>query len=149
MWLCRNDYHWPSQIFPSISSTNPYTGETNSKGARAGGLGATLDELTYRVLTDLLKEIQVLLGAAEIFPDVEEAEGLLLAGADPVLVFPWLREAIQKDPVGFPHCLLAYWKAACFRRCHTLRRCPCPTPDTVLNMERSVMADVDTLAHSP
>ena len=94
----------------------------------------------------------MLLGVAEIFPDVEEAEGLLLADADPVLVFPRLREAIQKDPVGFPHRLLAHWKAACLRRCHILRRCPSPNPNTVLNMESFVMADVDmmlTLAYSP
>jgi hypothetical protein len=53
----------------------------------------------------------VLLGVAEVFPDVKEAEGLLLAEADPVLVFPCVRDAIQKDPICFPHCFLTHCNA--------------------------------------
>lgn len=56
----------------------------------------------------LLKKIQVLLRVAEVFPNVKEAEGLLLADANPVLVFPSVRDAIQEDPVCFPHHFLTH-----------------------------------------
>lgn len=85
----------------------------SQKRVGAGGVGAIWAAFqTYSVRTHLLKKIQVLLGVAEIFPNVKEAENLLLAGADPVLVFPCVRDAIQKDPIGFPHCFLAHCNAA-------------------------------------
>lgn len=60
------------------------------------------------VQAHLLKKIQVLLGAAEVFPNVKEAEGLLLADADPVLIFLCVWNSIQKDPICFPHYFLTY-----------------------------------------
>lgn len=80
------------------------------QGLEAGALCAGC--LSSSVWAHLLKEIQVLLGAAEIFPNVKEAEGLLLADADPVLVFPCVRDAVQKDPIRFPYCLLTHCNAA-------------------------------------
>lgn len=80
---------------------------------RAGGVGAIWAAFqTHSAQTHLLKKIQVLLGVAEIFPSVKEAENLLLADADPVLVFPCVGDATQKDPIGFPHCFLAHCNAA-------------------------------------
>lgn len=85
----------------------------SQKRVGAGGVGALWAVFpAHSVQTHLLKKIQGLLGVAEIFPNVREAENLLLAGADPVLVFPCVRDATQKDPLGFPHCFLAFCNAA-------------------------------------
>lgn len=100
---------------------------------------------THSAQTHLLKKIQVLLGVAEIFPSVKEAENLLLADADPVLVFPCVGDATQKDPIGFPHCFLAHCNAAPLGVEEPLF----PTQAQACNMENVCMAYADTLTYSP
>lgn len=51
-------------------------------------------------------QADVLLGAAEVPGDVRDAERLLLAAADPRLVFPCPGNSVQEDPESFPHGLL-------------------------------------------
>jgi len=49
----------------------------------------------------------VLLGIAEVFANVEYAEGFPLAGSNPVLIFRGIGNPIQKNTKGFPHSFLA------------------------------------------
>lgn len=108
----------------------------------AGGVGAIWAVFQpYSAQTHLLKKIQVLLGVAEIFRNVKEAENLLLADVDPVLVFPCVGNATQKDPIGFPHCFLAHCNAVPLGVEEPLL----PTQAQAYNMENFCMAYADTL----
>ena len=56
-----------------------------------------------------LDHVHVLLRGAEVAGEVGDAERFVLADAHPALVLHRARDAVQEDPEGLPHRLLADW----------------------------------------
>lgn len=55
-----------------------------------------------------IDHVEVLLGAAEVGGQVGHAQGLVLAYVHPALILTGARDAVEEDPEGLPHRLLAH-----------------------------------------